>query len=40
MREQVIEILSRTLPQVEFENADALLEDGIVDSNSRVTIIS
>ncbi len=40
MREQVIEILSRTLPQVDFENADALVDDGILDSLSIVTIIS
>lgn len=40
MREKVLKVLNRALPQVDFESSDALVDDGILDSLSIVTIIS
>lgn len=40
MRERVQAVLSAALPQIDFTASDALIDDGIVDSLSIVTMIS
>ena len=36
----MLKVLEKALPQVDFESSDALVDDGILDSLSIVTIIS
>jgi len=38
--EQLIEILSGLHPEVDFENTDGLIDDGILDSLDIVSIVS
>lgn len=40
MKERILEILGKTLPQIDFEASDALVDDGILDSLSIVTLVS
>lgn len=40
MRERILEILGEALPQIDFESSDALVDDGILDSLSIVTLVS
>ena len=38
--EKLLELLKNVRPDVDFENEDALIDDGILDSFDVVTIIS
>ena len=38
--EQLLEILSGLHPEVDFENTDGLIDDGILDSLDIVSIVS
>lgn len=40
MKEKILEILSEALPQIDFTASDALVDDGILDSISIVTLVS
>ena len=40
MKEKILEILRKALPQIDFESSDALVDDGILDSLSIVTLVS
>lgn len=40
MKERILEILGKALPQIDFEASDALVDDGILDSLSIVTLVS
>lgn len=40
MRERILKLLSEVLPQIDFTASDALVDDGILDSLSIITIIS
>jgi len=40
MRERILEIAKKALPQIDFEGSDSLVDDGILDSLSIVTLIS
>jgi acyl carrier protein len=40
MKERILEILGNALPQIDFEASDALVDDGILDSLSIVTLVS
>ena len=40
MREKVLELLSEEYPDIDFESSDALVDDGILDSLTIVSIIS
>lgn len=40
MRERILEILQEVLPQIDFEGSDSLVDDGILDSLSIVTLVS
>jgi acyl carrier protein len=40
MRDKVLRILKEALPQIDFEASDLLVDDGILDSLSVVTLIS
>lgn len=39
MREELMEILERIRPDLEFENEDKLIDDGILDSFDLVSLI-
>lgn len=40
MKEKVLQVLSEVLPQIDFESSNALVDDGILDSLSIVTLVS
>ena len=40
MKEKILEILSETYPEIDFESSDALVDDGTLDSLTVVGIIS
>lgn len=40
MKERILEILADALPQIDFTSSDALVDDGILDSLSIVTLVS
>ena len=40
MRERILEIAKRALPQIDITLSDSLVDDGILDSLSIVTLIS
>jgi acyl carrier protein len=40
MKEEILEILEGALPQIDFATSDALVDDGILDSLSIVTLVS
>jgi acyl carrier protein len=40
MEEKVLEVLSKEFPQIDFKASDALVDDGILDSLTIVSIIS
>lgn len=40
MEEKVLEVLSNEFPQIDFTASDALVDDGILDSLTIVSIIS
>ena len=40
MRERILEIAKRALPQIDITSSDSLVDDGILDSLSIVTLIS
>lgn len=40
MKERILEILGEALPQIDFTSSDALVDDGILDSLSIVTLVS
>ena len=40
MRERIIEIMSTALPHIDFTSSDSLVDDGVLDSLSIVTLIS
>lgn len=40
MREEILEILTDLMPNVDFENATTLADDGIIDSINVVNIVT
>ena len=40
MREQILNLCAEILPQIDFEASDGLVDDGILDSLSIVTLVS
>lgn len=40
MKERILELLSEVLPQIDFTASDRLVDDGILDSISIVTLVS
>lgn len=40
MKEQILELLNEVLPQIDFTASDTLVDDGILDSISIVTLVS
>lgn len=40
MREEILEILTDLMPNVDFENATSLADDGIIDSINVVNIVT
>ena len=40
MRERILEIMRTALPQIDFTSSDSLVDDGILDSLSIVTLLS
>ena len=40
MREQLLDVLTEVCPGVEFEGADALLDDGVLESLDIVMIVA
>ena len=40
MREEILEILTDLMPNVDFENANTLADDGIIDSINVVNIVT
>lgn len=40
MKERILEILAEVLPQIDFTASDSLVDDGILDSLSIVTLVS
>ena len=40
MREELLEILTDCCPDVDFENEDALIDDGLLESLDIVTIVT
>ncbi len=40
MEEKILEVLSSEFPQIDFTASDALVDDGILDSLTIVSIIS
>jgi len=40
MKEKILSILANALPQIDFTASDSLVDDGILDSLSIVTLIS
>lgn len=40
MKEKILEILEEALPHIDFTSSDSLVDDGILDSLSIVTLVS
>lgn len=40
MKERILALAAETLPQIDFTASDSLVDDGILDSLSIVTLIS
>lgn len=40
MKERILELCAEVLPQIDFTASDALVDDGILDSLSIVTLVS
>ncbi len=40
MRERILELLETALPQIDFTTSAALVDDGLLDSLSIVTLVS
>ena len=40
MKEKILNLLKEALPQIDFTASDSLVDDGILDSLSIVTLIS
>lgn len=40
MKEQILELLKQTLPQIDFTASDRLVDDGILDSISIISLVS
>lgn len=40
MKERILTILRDALPQIDFSSSDSLVDDGILDSLSIVTLVS
>lgn len=40
MKEQILALLEEVLPQIDFTSSDSLVDDGILDSISIVTMVS
>ena len=40
MKELILELLSDALPQIDFTSSDSLVDDGILDSLSIISLIS
>lgn len=40
MKERILTILGEALPQIEFTSSESLVDDGILDSLSIVTLVS
>ena len=40
MKEKILEIMKEALPRIDFTLSDSLVDDGILDSLSIVTLIS
>ena len=40
MKERILELLSDALPQIDFTSSDSLVDDGILDSLSIISLIS
>lgn len=40
MKERILEILGNALPHIDFEGSDSLVDDGVLDSLSIVTLVS
>lgn len=40
MKERILELLADVLPQIDFTSSDSLVDDGILDSISIVTMVS
>ena len=40
MREEILEILTDLMPNVDFDNATSLADDGIIDSINVVNIVT
>lgn len=40
MKERILKLCKEVLPQIDFTSSDALVDDGILDSLSIVTLVS
>ena len=40
MKEKIVALLKDVLPQIDFTSSDSLVDDGILDSLSIVTLVS
>lgn len=40
MKERILQILAEVLPQIDFTASDTLVDDGVLDSLSIVTLVS
>ncbi len=40
MKEKILQILKEVLPQIDFTASDRLVDDGILDSLSIITLVS
>ena len=40
MREELLDLLETTCPKIDFENEDALIDDGLLDSYAVLSIIA
>ncbi len=40
MKERILELVAEVLPQIDFTSSDSLVDDGILDSISIVTLVS
>ncbi len=40
MKERILELMGEALPQIDFTASDTLVDDGVLDSLSIVTLVS
>ena len=40
MKERILDLVAEVLPQIDFLSSDSLVDDGILDSLSIITLIS